>query len=569
MKKIFNWKFILLAITLIAAFLRFYQLGNIPPGFHTDEAYLGYNAFSVLKTAREMTGNFLPIHLESFLYSPAGYVYFSIPFVALFGLSEFSVRFASALFGSLTPILVFFLVKEIFFKWKNKETIGLISAFFLAISPWHINLSRVATDNVIVVFLIILGTILYLNWLKKGKLYLLIAAFICFLISIFTYQAPRSFLPLFLPFIFIYSASKDYKKKIVIPLILFIALIIVPIVCILVSPTLSYRIRTLSIFQNPSTQLVLEEQLREDGVLHVSPVEARLFHNKVINYSLTFTHNYFAHFSYDFLFTDAGLPDRYRIPDMGLLYFFDIPFIIIGLFSLVNKDKRLGFFLIGWVLLVPVGSALTFDDIPNLQRTLAMIPAISIISAVGFIEIINFLRNVKNKRNIVNTFLLIILAFMLYNFSFYLHSYYVQQIDHRPWYRDEGYKELVQAIDRYSSSFKHIIITNSNGGPSIFLFFFNKYDPSHVQKIVLEANTTDYGNLSFDKYLVSRVECPLTEEKKVDLKTGRVRLTLSGANDTLYIDNGTCLTPKTGVKTLAIIKRGDGTNVFKLLIREN
>src|SRR5438477_13015460 len=88
--------------------LRFYKLGEVPVGFHRDEAFFGYNAYSILKTGREMAGNVLPLHLQSLLYSPAGYSYASIPFIFLFGLNEFAVRFAGALFGSLTIIIVYF-----------------------------------------------------------------------------------------------------------------------------------------------------------------------------------------------------------------------------------------------------------------------------------------------------------------------------------------------------------------------------------------------------------------------------------------------------------------------------
>src|SRR6266568_6902142 len=93
---------LLFLIFLLGTALRFYQLGIVPFGFHRDEAFLGYNAFSIFKTGRDITGNVLPMHLQSFLYSPAGYSYFSILFIVLLGLSEFSVRFASAFFGSLT-----------------------------------------------------------------------------------------------------------------------------------------------------------------------------------------------------------------------------------------------------------------------------------------------------------------------------------------------------------------------------------------------------------------------------------------------------------------------------------
>lgn len=98
--------FLVIIVFSIGIILRFYNLGEVPVSLHRDEAFLGYNAYSILKTGKDMSGNFLPIHLESFFFSPAGYSYFSIPFIALFGLSQFSIRFASALFGSLNILLI-------------------------------------------------------------------------------------------------------------------------------------------------------------------------------------------------------------------------------------------------------------------------------------------------------------------------------------------------------------------------------------------------------------------------------------------------------------------------------
>lgn len=137
----------ILLIVFLGFLLRFYNLGQVPLTLHRDEAFLGYNAYSLLKTSMDMNGNFLPLHLASFIYSPAGYSYLSIPFIAIFDLSSFSVRFASAFFGSLTVIVTFLLTMELFFKFKNKIWISFLSSFFLAISPWHINLSRTATGE--------------------------------------------------------------------------------------------------------------------------------------------------------------------------------------------------------------------------------------------------------------------------------------------------------------------------------------------------------------------------------------------------------------------------------------
>lgn len=188
---------VLFLIFILGAVLRFYGLGKVPSEFHTDEAYFSYNAYSIFKTGREITGNLLPLNLKSFLYSPAGYSYLSIPFIGLFGLSEFSSRFASALFGSLIIPLVFFLVLRIFKNFLHKNELGLASSFLLAISPWCINLSRVCTENILVVFFITLGVYFFISWSSNNKWYLLLLSFLSFFLTLFLYQASRSFLPVF------------------------------------------------------------------------------------------------------------------------------------------------------------------------------------------------------------------------------------------------------------------------------------------------------------------------------------------------------------------------------------
>ena len=96
-------KKILIVIIILAAILRFWKLGENPPALYWDEASLGYNAYSILKTARDEHGEFMP--LSRFIafgdYKPSGYIYASVPFIALFGLNEFSIRFASALAGTI------------------------------------------------------------------------------------------------------------------------------------------------------------------------------------------------------------------------------------------------------------------------------------------------------------------------------------------------------------------------------------------------------------------------------------------------------------------------------------
>lgn len=522
--------FILAIIVFFSAFLRFYKLGEIPAGLHRDEAFLGYNAYSILKTGRDMSGNFLPLHFKSFVYSPGGYSYASIPFISLFGLSPFSVRFASAFFGSLTILLVYFLTQELF----KKSHVSLIASLLIAVSPWHTTLSRTATENIVVTFFILLGILLYLK--KKPVLSL-----ISFGLTLALYQAPRAFLPFFIPLLFFLYPT----KKILTSYILYLSFILIPIFLITTNTNLSLRIRTVSLFASDNTQLSLNEYIREDGISGVKRLGSRLFHNKFAGYTTQFLQNYASHFSYDFLFTDTGLPDRYRIPNQGLLYLIEIPFLALGLLQILQKPSRESSLLIGWLLLAPIGSSLTFDDIPNLQRTVFMLPALSIISAIG-------LTLVLTKKYLRAPLYIV----AVYSILFFVHQYFIHSPVHKPWFRHEGYKDLVSEVNKILPSHKNAVITNRESAPAIFFLFFGKYDPAVYLNETSGRKIHDYDRADFGPYEFSTEECPL----RIDSKTGL----LTGQPSVLYVNYGTCKDPA-GTKLIKEIRRGDQSVVFRVL----
>lgn len=549
---------ILFAIIFLAFVLRFYKLGDIPFGFHRDEAFLGYNAYSILKTGMDMSGNFLPLHLESFLFSPAGYVYFSVPFIFLFDLSPFSVRFASAFFGSLTVIVVFFLVLELFKKEKYKKQLALISSFLLAISPWNINLARTATENTIIVFLISLAVYFLLFAKAKKNNIFNILAFIFFLISFYTYQAPRAFLPLLIPVFFIFFYKSFSKKTKILIISLFIALILIPLCSVIFSSNQSVRLRTLNIFGHGQANSMLSQYIAEDGISSVNILTTRFFHNKPFEFFQEASVNYFKHFSFDFLFYDLGFPDRYRIPSSGLVYLFELPLIIFGIYKLLSSKTKEGLFLFSWILIAPIGSALTFDDIPNMQRTLIIFPALSIVSALGLIYMLSLFKNKTHKKMFLVPFLIASLFFFL----FYLHQYFVHVSLYRPWYRQDGYKELVVKVNKLLPNYKNAVITNRESAPAIFFLFFNKYDPKTFQKETRNTDKSATDSIDFSKYVFSNEECPLREIVKLD---GTVEL--SGKREALFVNSGLCKNKNNlgRIKVIDTIKRKDGSAVFILV----
>lgn len=559
---------LLLIIVLLGGLLRFYRLGQVPSGFHRDEAFLSYNAYSILTTGREISGDFFPVNFRSFMYSPGGYAYSSIPWIFLLGLNPFSSRFSSALFGTLTVVLTYFFVVELFSYGSrvtgrglraDPRTLAVLSSLLLAISPWHINLSRTVTDNVLVVFFVTLGVWLYLVWSRLGHIKFLLASFASLALTLGIYQAPRAFVPIFIPFlIFLFRPAKE-PKSVMLPLVLLVGAVILPVYLILKSPDLSLRLSTVSILATAENQLVVDEQIREDGVLKISIPQARMFHNKVRAYGEQFLKNYFSHFSYDFLFTDKGLPDRYRVPGAGLLYLIELPFLLLGIHALLASGDRKQKILLPWLVLGFVGSSLAFDDVPNLQRTVLVFPTIPILTALGILFAISAL---PAKRLTIRVFSFFAAIGFAYFFASYMHAYYSHQLIHRPWFRQEGYAKLVAAVNQRLSGYDGAIVTNRETAPAIFFLFYGSYNPSIFQKEMSGRTVKDYDRVNFGPYEFSEEECPFQEK---GLSTGARVLARPIKPRTLYVNWGNCAAPTTFGNVLETIYRGDGTPVYTIV----
>jgi len=164
----------LLLILGLALVVRLYKIDVIPPHLTSDEAALGYNAYSVLKTGRDEYGSLFPIIFKSFGdYKPGLYVYFTVPTVGIFGLNEFSVRLVSVLAGVLAVFVLYEIVKRL----TQNSNLALIASFVLSLNPWHIFFSRGAWEVNLSLTLTLLGILFFLFSLKKEKWLLVSAIF--------------------------------------------------------------------------------------------------------------------------------------------------------------------------------------------------------------------------------------------------------------------------------------------------------------------------------------------------------------------------------------------------------
>lgn len=124
---------LLAAITAIAAFFRFYQLGAVPTGFQFDEAFNAIDAQQVLAGSRPL---FLPANAGREVL----YTYFQALLIRLLTFDVYTLRLASALLGLTAVPVTYLLVRRLL--RVDSRTIAAATALVLAISIWHIHFSR-------------------------------------------------------------------------------------------------------------------------------------------------------------------------------------------------------------------------------------------------------------------------------------------------------------------------------------------------------------------------------------------------------------------------------------------
>lgn len=124
---------LLLSVTLLAAVLRFYKLGEVPPGFQFDEAFNAIDAEQIWYGNR-------PLFLPANGGREALYSYFQALLGTFLGFTVYSLRLASALVGISAVAATYWLLRTIL--TRNSRTIALCTSVTLAISFWHLHFSH-------------------------------------------------------------------------------------------------------------------------------------------------------------------------------------------------------------------------------------------------------------------------------------------------------------------------------------------------------------------------------------------------------------------------------------------
>ncbi|HSA84449.1 MAG TPA: hypothetical protein VLF20_06225, partial [Patescibacteria group bacterium] len=228
---------------------------------------------------------------------------------------------------------------------------------------------------------------------------------------------------------------------------------------------------------------------------------ASIFHNQFVGYSRDVLSGYLSHYDFKWIFLEGDLP-RHHVPFMGLLYLWELPFLLVGfyilLFGTFSVRTKLLVFL--WFFLAPVPAAIT-HDVPHAVRTLNFLPTFQVFIALGVLQAILFIKHNQKSRITNYGIRLIAIIYFLFvtgNFFYYLNQYFVQQ-NHfysREW--QYGYKEAVASVKSLQNKYSKVVVSNQVPLDQSYMYFlfYLKYSPQEYQQT---SKKTD-AIRSFDKY---------------------------------------------------------------------
>lgn len=473
---------ILILSIVIGVFFRFYKIGQSPIGLYEDEAAIGYNAYSILNTGKDEFGEFMPVLFRSFttFQSPI-YTYLTVPFIAIFGLTSFAVRFPSALFGVLTIPLLFLLVKHLSSK-KYGSKLAVISAIFLAISPWHILYSRTVYETNIALFFLVLGTLLFFYSLKKPWLF--IVSSLSFAISITSYRAEVLVVPVLLMALSIGSQKIFVKsiKTFLAPVLLaiFIGLVFL-FPTLLLSRTPGYQSRT-------SALNIFSYQQQKPWGYHGGVGNAgKLINSPQLLSVKEFASLYASYFSPRYIFSLGDSGPRMPFPDLGTFFVWQFPLYLLGLYFLIKETELKSLKYLTFILFFtsPMPAALTRDPYSTI-RSLPMVIPLTIILSVGMVKLFEMTWSILNKvKYLIVIFVILFSSIRMFIAIFYFNDYFTSV----NW--DYGWQQVAESLV-YLDPKLPILVDSIRAHPYILLLFFLKYDPATYQKDNFEVPLSEY-----------------------------------------------------------------------------
>lgn len=418
---------LLLIILALAVFFRFWQLDSIPPGLYPDVAINGNEALMALESK-----NFKVFYPENNGREGLFINLIALSF-SIFGVSVWAIKFVPAIIGVLTVLGLYFLAKELL----NNKAVALLSSFFLAISFWHVNFSRIGFRAIMTPFCLVWGFYFLLKALKATPIpefhpnkKSLLPSVIWFSVSglffglgFHTYIAFR-FVLLILGLVFIIEVIKYWPKfkslltnhSSLITLIKRVYIkdgwfrwdIFCLVIILVVSPLAIY------FYQNPQDFIGRATGISIFATEHPWPELAKSIIKTLGMFNVIGDYNWRHNIS--------GSPQL--LWPIGILFLIGIIFSVVQLIkSLKQKNIKLFFpycLLMTWFFVMLLPAILTYEGLPHALRSIGVIPPVFIFAGLGGYRLLFFLTKKKVRPVLFCSFVIIgLVSFFLVQYRRY------------------------------------------------------------------------------------------------------------------------------------------------------
>lgn len=478
----------LLLLTLIftiSLFVRFYKIGNIPNGISPDEASIGYNAYSILKTGKNIYGENFPLFFQLFDSNVGGLTIYSlVPTILIFGLNDFSIRVIPAVLGVLATIVMYLLTRLLYPKDKY---ISYIASFAFALAPWSVAISRAAFGHIDIILFYLLFLLFFIFSISKNSKFIPLSALFLGL-TLYTYLAAIIYLPLLLIIIGIVYRKELLKN---LPILFFgfaiLFSISFPALKYYYSPNARARLTSISVF-TPEVALPISISEMDYDQANRLPL-SNIAHNRRLVYLDDLAGNYLKYLNLDYLFVNAKDVRYFYINNVGLFYLIELPFFLFGLYTVAKRRTKSDQLILGLLLIGPIPAIITLGTAYP-HRALLMLLAIQLISALGISQAFELLHKQRIKK-FSRVAILGLTAVYALNVVFYLHQYFVHtpqeftsETDNGAWY--STVRDVIPFINQSGGSYKKIIFTQAQPKlvPAGYFLFYNKIDPQSFQNSI-------------------------------------------------------------------------------------
>ena len=433
---------LLLVILVIATFFRLWQLESIPPGLYPDEAINANDALSnpwkvFYPDNNGREGLFMNLLLLSF---------------SVFGISIWALKFVPAIIGIFTVLGLYLLTKELFNKWgENKANcIALFSSFFLAVSFWHVNFSRIDFRAILVPFVLVFSFYFLFKGYRTKKLWNFILAGVFFGLGFHTYISFR--LAVLILFIVLFTWFLAYLKEKQLKKFFSFSILFLVSIFIIALPIGLYFLDNPQDFVSRATGVSIFSQESMIKAFGESLVKHLAMFN--IYGDPNWRHNF------------AESPQLF-LP-IGILFLAGFVLTIKKfVLSIKNKDYILFSIcclLFGWFFVLLLPGILTAEGLPHALRVIGVIPVAYIFAGLGAWWVYEKLNKTIQKKKIVNGILIIFLIIVAgFQFNKYFLDWGVRPEVEGAFAKN--YVEIANYLNSLPPEVQKYVIVNELGHP--------------------------------------------------------------------------------------------------------